>query len=216
MFPENIKMQGMSGRVLSGKTRQLTIDKQHINNVSWSWRPLALLTGKVAFIWQVNDEQLLGQGIVSHSLLGLTQLSQVALNVNANELNSYLPKGNEVIGRIDLNIDSASFVEELKFISATANMEPLTINTMIGKFKLDNLALSANGSEKEGFKLHLTDTSASENKVIAEINQNKVTLSGLLKSQSKLASQLTPILPFIAKKQGENWLVSWQGNIPRL
>ena len=67
------------------------------------------------------------------------------------------------------------------------------------------------------FHLVLTDF-INENavNVVADIKQGKVVMSGHLSAQSDLAKQLKSILPLIAKKKGNDWLVSWKGNLPKV
>ncbi|NOQ93426.1 MAG: type II secretion system protein GspN [Methylophaga sp.] len=215
LYSQDIKLKGMSGRYLLGQARQVVVNKFVINNVSWDWQEHSLLFGKLALMWKVNDTNIQGQGLAAQSAFGDTSISDANLTLNTEVLNRYLPKGNKLAGNIDIKIDSVSFNQQLDRISAKAKVNDLTINTKLGIFKIEHVSLEASGSYSDGFDLRIIDfTNENLVNVVVEINKEKVILSGSVSSQSDLAKQLKGVLPFVAKKQGNNWQLSWKGLLP--
>lgn len=217
LYPKGIKFQGLSGSYLLGKARQVTVNKHVVTNISWDWQEQSLLLGQLAVIWKINDKNIQGQGQAAQGMFGNGSISDANVTLNTDILNRYLPKGNKLAGNVDLKIDSISFSQQLENISASMKIDDLLINTKLGMFQIEHISLEARGSNANGFQLALIDF-INENavNVLIEINQDKVMLSGSMDAQSDLAKQLKNVLPFIAKKQGKNWQLSWQGGLPNL
>lgn len=214
LYSQDIKLQGVSGRYLHGQTRQLTVNKFILNNVSWDWQASSLLLGSLALEWKVDDRSIQGKGAAAQSIFGDASISNAKIKLNTEILNSYLPKGNTVSGDVDVNIDSLLFQQQLNSISANAKTNELSIRTLLGLIKIEHIKIEASGNDSDGFHIVITDfINIKSVNVVAEIKQNKVVLSGYLSTQSDLAKQLKPILPFIAKKQADKWLVTWQGKL---
>jgi len=215
LLPSNVSFQGLSGRLLDGCVQYANIKKTTLNNVSWSWQPLSLLSGQFLLNWAIDGQELAGKGQASSSFLGNKQISNTALTFKAEKLNPYLPKGNTLTGSVALDISSATFSQQLDSIAATAAIESLLVTTTIGEFQIGATHLVAKGTEAEGFQLQVTDAQDSDRvNIIADVNQQQLTLSGQVQADSNLAKQTTPLLPLIAKKQGNTWVLSWQGTLP--
>lgn len=217
VFPDNISLQGLQGRLVKGSAREVQINDLTLNNVTWSWQPSLLLTGRLSVNWQINDPDVEGKGIASVSLLANKQVSATALSLNLDKINAYLPKKSTLAGKVDLDLALATFSERLESINATAKVGSLLVTTALGNIETDKINMIANGSDKEGFQLRITDAQNSDNMMIlAEMKQQQLSLSGLIKDQFSLAQQVSSLLPLIAKKQGDNWVVSWQGVLPKM
>ena len=215
LFTPDVKMQGISGRLVASKVKTTTIEEVSINNISWQWQPSLLLTGALALEWQIDDEKISGQGKVSTNVFGQHQISKAKIQINTKNVSKYLPKGNSITGDIELDIASITASETLESISATAITKALIINSIIGKFDINTLYLTADGTRNNGFKIHIKQSENDKNMdVLAEIKDNTITLSGYIKTHSNLAKQLSAILPMIAKKQGQQWVVAWQSKLP--
>ena len=120
LLPSNVSFQGLSGRLLDGSAQYANIKNTTLNNVSWSWQPLSLLSGQFLLNWAIDGEELAGKGQASSSFLGNKQVSNTALTFKAEKLNPYLPKGNTLTGNVALDISSAIFSQQLDSIAATA------------------------------------------------------------------------------------------------
>jgi len=210
----NISMQGVSGRYVSGKTKQLKVDKTTIAHLTWAWQPLSLLMGKVSLNWNINDKDIMGKGVLAMNLLQERVFSDVDLVVNGKVISPYLPKGNSLSGDIELDIELVKFSEKLQTLSLVAKAESLSITTALGVFELENSMLAVMGNELEGFNLQLTDYKSRDAvDILIHIKGNKITLSGQLASDSIAATKLSALLPLIAKKQGRIWQLNWQGSL---
>lgn len=217
ILPDTVKLYGVSGRLFSGKANQVVINKIRINQVSWTWRPLSLLKGSLAIDWQLDGEQLNGKGSSSHSFFGGHEIEDALLMVNSKQLNSFLPRGNKLVGSIELDIKTATFSEELEAINAMASSDSLSVHSVLGEFNVNNLNLSALGTKTDGYKLRAIDSKNKANMdVLADIKQKNIILSGYIDAHSTVAKQLESLLPVIATKQGNKWIVSWQGIVPKI
>lgn len=217
VFPDNIALQGLQGRLVKGSAREVQINDLTLNNVTWSWQPSLLLTGRLSVNWQINDSDVQGKGIASVSLFANKQISATTLSLNLNKINAYLPKKSTLAGKVDLDLALATFSEQLETINATAKVGSLLLTSVLGHIETDKINMIANGSDKEGFQLRITDSQNSDNMtILAEMKQQQLSLSGLIKDQFSLAQQVSSLLPLIAKKQGNNWVVSWQGVLPKM
>ena len=74
--------------------------------------------------------------------------------------------------------------------------------------------LSATGNEQDGFNLKIIDYKFSDAvDILIHIKANKITLTGHVLSESSTGITLSPLLPFIAEKQGKIWQINWKGNV---
>lgn len=214
-IPNAIVLNGISGTVFNGKAKQLQVNDEVIHNITWSLNAFSLFLGRLSFDWTVDDTDIQGQGIVFTTLLGLLNVSNVSLAVDSERIKHLIPKGNSVRGHIDIDIESASFKNELEHIIAIATLHSLVITSIVGEFDLDDVNIEAIGGAEEGFKLHLADVESNQDFMLdAEIKGNKINLSGRAHQKARLTKRMAPYLPFIGTKQGDNWIISWQGVMP--
>lgn len=215
LFTPDVEMQGISGRFISGQSKRIIVNGVILRNVTWSLQALTLLTGKFALAWQIDGDSIKGHGLASINLLGKSQISNAIAMINIEQWSHYLPPGNNMKGSVNFDVSSASFTGKLESISAIAISDKLIVNTIVGMFDISKLSLTVKGTHHEEFQLQLKEIDNANNMdVIAEIKNNSINVSGYINAESKLARQLTTILPIIAKKQGQQWEIEWQGELP--
>lgn len=214
-YPEDIQLYGLKGRALGGKASHISINELTINNISWSWKPLSLFTGKLSFNWIANDSELKGKGSAGVSLLGWNELTNTTLTFNANKFARFLPKGNSMSGNIHLKVDSLIYENEIERISSTAETELLIVETLAGQFQISPLDVMIQGDKQGLVDVTVNDAVDSNSlSLLAKIESNEVKLTGTIHSQNVVAKQVSSLLPQIANKQGDNWIVSWKGIAP--
>ena len=212
---DDIVLKGISGTVFKGKAKQLIANDEVVYNITWSLNALSLFLGRLSFDWVVDDVDIQGQGSSFVTLLGMFNVNNASLTVDSERFNHLIPTGNSVKGDIDVDIESASFKEKLEYIVATATLHSFIITSVVGEFNLDAVNIEVIGSGDEGFKLHLADIESNQDFMLdADIQENKVNLSGRAHQKARLTKELAPLLPFIGTKQDDNWIVSWQGILP--
>jgi len=215
LYPEEIQLYGLKGRVLDGNAKQVFINNLTVNNISWSWRPLSLLFGKLSFNWHVDSMDSQGDGIAAMNLLGNIELSDVTVRFNAHKADVLLPKGNHLLGNIQLDLEYALFRDKLERIKATAETEQLSVTTVVGNFKISPLNINVQGNETGDIQVKIIDSVDSQGMtLLAEVKNQEITLTGNINSQNAIAKQVSSLLPLIANKQGNNWIVSWKGILP--
>jgi len=215
LYPEEIQLYGLKGRVLDGKASQVSINDISVNNVSWSWRPLSLLAGKLSFNWFVNDSELKGKGSAGLSLLGCYELSNATLTFNAHKFAHLFPKGNALSGSINLELDSLIYENEVERVASTAKTELLTLETLAGEFQISPLDITIQGDKKGVIDIRLVDMKDSNGlSLLINMEGKDIKLSGNIHSQNFVAKQASSVLPLIANKKDNNWVVSWKGILP--
>jgi len=217
VFPDTVILKGINGRALKGSVRHIIIEGEAVNNVAWSVNALSLLMGKLSFDWTVNDEQIKGRGNSAITLLGTLSVNDVKLTINSERFTLFLPQGNQLAGMIGLDVDTATFNEQLNELNATLELENIIITSPVGAFNLDASQLNVTGTVTDGFEATLTEIDNEENfTVFATVKDTDVTLSGQAHKEARLTKELISIFPLIAKEQGEQWIISWQGVLPFL
>jgi len=217
LYPQEVKLQGVSGRYLSGHARKLRLNRFTINNVGWDWQALSLLLGQLSLDLQVNDSNIKGRGTVARSLLGELLVSDTHLTFNSELLNPYLPKGNTLTGNIDVDVESISFDQQLKSVFANAKVDSLVISSILGRFPVEHISFEVSGNNSDGFKIYIADfINTDAVKLLVDIKHENISLSGSVKADSDLAKHLKTLLPLLGKKKGGNWQLIWTGKIPKL
>jgi hypothetical protein len=212
---DKVNMQGLKGRVIDGQVQRLTIKNVAVHNVSWQWQASALLSGKLAFNFQVKDPYINGKGTIAQSLWG-TSLTGVKLSVGGGILHAYVPKGIDLDGTIDIDISSATVSEQLDTIDLSATTETALLSTPVANARLDNLKLTVINQD-EGLVYKLGDVSKKNQIDVSgfyNLNDNIASLTGYILSSTALAQQLSSVLPLVGKQQKDRWLLSWKGKLP--
>jgi general secretion pathway protein N len=130
-----LALQSVSGTVFSGKAGRVVHDGHDLGPVSWSFRPVALLLGRIEYQVMLDGPLFQGRGylgtalgadIIAHDLVG--ELQPDAL------VNRYLPVPVETSGTVTLTLDSMKvrdgFPSELTGIvrwTEAAILEPVAL-----------------------------------------------------------------------------------------
>ena len=81
LLPANAACEEPAGTVWSGSCARLRVAGWTVRNVSWSWLPAALLSGRLGARVQVRDQALEGNGAVRFGAGGALQLDDLALRL---------------------------------------------------------------------------------------------------------------------------------------
>lgn len=143
-----LALQSVSGTVFSGKAGRVVHDGQEFGPVSWSFRPAALLLGRIEYRVTLDGPLFQGSGylatalgadIIAHDLVGELQPDPL--------VNQYLPVPVETTGSVTLALDSMKvrdgFPSELSGIvhwTEAAFLEPVALS--FGKVEV---SLGSNG-----------------------------------------------------------------------
>jgi general secretion pathway protein N len=112
LSPPTLQMAGISGTVWNGRASSLLVEGLYLGNVRWQFRPLRLLTGKLAYQLQAD---LPGGFVESQLAAGLTG------RVYIDTLNAALPisavrgllNNDDISGDISLQLDTLELVDGL-------------------------------------------------------------------------------------------------------
>lgn len=207
---DEVNVQGVSGRLLDGQAQQLIINNISINQFDWSWQPLALLLGHLSLDWIANDPDMTGKGNAVFPLVGQNEISNAKASLSLAKIQALLPIGTTLTGQADIVLQQLLFEQTITVIDASLEGHDVEVVTAFGKLNLPILYLHATGTLTEGFELTLEDAQKNTTvNLIAKYLNGQIALSGEIKVASNIAKQLSDILPVIAKKQGEKWLVDW-------
>jgi general secretion pathway protein N len=141
--PDPVKLSGISGSVWNGKASAGLVSGVYFTDLDWSFRPLSLLAGQVAFSTSVNT----GAGQVSMNagigMTGNVSLTDINANLTLAAIHPTL-RANRIDGTIDIELKSLLL----------KNGWPAEAEGSIG---VDNLIAAAAGPDPLGnFDVELT------------------------------------------------------------
>ncbi len=102
--PAELKLSGISGSIWHGNAAQGSAGGVYLTNVRWSFRPLALLTGKLEFATSSNPASGFFDADISLGLGGSVTLSDVAAAVTLATLADAFPL-NGIEGDVSLQFE---------------------------------------------------------------------------------------------------------------
>lgn len=219
LYPQDISMSGIKGHYTSGTAKWLSSNGINVQNISWQWQPLSLLMGRVAFDITSEDIALEGNVRAAVNLFGRSSLSDGQLNLDLSKFMPLFPKGLVVKGKVNIESLNTSINQdktglELAFKADSGLVE---VKSRYLEAQIEHLTVEASGHIEDGIIFKLTHAQRPAEMDISLIlhQDGSAQLSGFILRNSPNASNLKALLPFVAKKQGERWDLSWQGTVPK-
>ncbi len=102
--PAELKLSGISGSIWRGNAAQGSVGGVYLTNVRWSFRPLALLTGKLEFATSSNPASGFFDADIALGLGGSVRMSDVAAAVTLATLADAFPL-NGIEGDVSLQFE---------------------------------------------------------------------------------------------------------------
>ena len=184
LLPSNAACEEPAGTLWSGSCQRLRVAGWNVNNVSWSWLPAALLSGRLGSRVQVRDPALEGGGAVRFSAGGTLRVDDLALRLTLpSALLPALPTGWR--GTLQLEVPQLTRTGDVLEVAA-------------GKATLADLRQGTPGVSLGSFDWRFTASSGAAGQVRGPLSDQggPVRLQGTLmlgrKREYDLAARLSP------------------------
>lgn len=111
-LPARLQVEGVSGTLWSGQARQLTWEGMPLGRLHWDWQPTSLVNGEMAYAIQLTEPGHDLQAVVAQALDGSQSLRNTRLQLNAEQLQPWLPtRDAQPRGQIDLVMPAMRLVQ---------------------------------------------------------------------------------------------------------
>ena len=139
--PETVAISGISGSVWNGKAREADVGGVYLHELTWSFRPASLLTGKLAYAVAARP----GSGFVNaHAAFGITGtvvLQDVQASVSLQALQNWVPMPGlygDVSARFErLQFDKGLLVAANGVLEISGLVAPLVHSASIGGYRAE-------------------------------------------------------------------------------
>ncbi|NVJ59072.1 MAG: type II secretion system protein N [Gammaproteobacteria bacterium] len=160
LLPDNLPLSvsGIAGSLWSGRAAAITVERQTISDVEWTFNPLWLLTGKLGGSVKAESSDLTVEGGWRLGFDETFYASDLNIKLDAAKLAHFMPiRGMELGGDIRADIASASFSNEHgpQDVNATLYWLKSTASIAGPEVKLGNFTLAANSQEDKSILVEL-------------------------------------------------------------
>lgn len=216
-----VRIQGVSGSLWNGKALLLTTgNNTHLKNTRWSFAPMSLLSGRLAF--DIKTE-LLGNAIKARagsSFLGHVVVSDLSARIPARDITELarIPLA-QLDGTFDIDIENASWqAGEAPLANGRIDWRNAAV-TVAETARLGNVSIALSESEQDRLQASISNQGG-DIKISggAELlPENRYKLDIRLKPLAGASDNIKQSLVMFAKKQGNGeYLLQNSGSLDQI
>lgn len=219
--PQRISLQNVSGSIWSGQIDHATINRQQLDNISWSLSPWALLTASINSDIEADFLDNRVQAQLSYSLLsGNINLTDIQSSLPASQLQKQLnlPFG-ELDGHINLNAERVEIIKkQLPLITALLSWKKAKL-TLADTISFGDLFLRISPGENGELSGEISNIGGELSiKGDIKITAKQIySLTASLTPRANASAELQSIIKLIApKKKGNAHIITRSGHLRQL
>ncbi len=165
---EHIAMNGVSGTVWTGGAGAASVDRMHLGQLRWRFRPFALVLGRIDYQVEISGPTLRFSGALGPTAGGGVRVSGANAIVRLAALGEVIPavENYSLDGTLDLNIDRLRLAP-MEAARIEANPSGLWPRSAAGSVRIASLQIPRLGSGSLGdYQVEVRDESGSDDLLI--------------------------------------------------
>ena len=217
----NVHLSGISGSVWNGQALQVTTGNNTVlEKTRWSFAPLALLTGRLAFDIETRLLDNTIRARAGSTFLGRIFVSDLVAHIPARDITKLaaIPLA-QLDGEFDINIDSASWkADGQPLATGQINWKNATV-AVTETARLGNVSIALSESEQDMLQAAISNQGG-DIKVSGSaelLPDNRYQLNIRLKPLAGASNSIRQSLAMFAKKQGNGeYLLQNSGSLNQI